>query len=70
MAKNFNRALKKGYDVKTIGSVTVNVTEFDPSGNIKEAFGTTVPTSGSAGFAKSALFTDTDGYRTNKVKIT
>lgn len=60
MAKEFNRALKKGYDVKTIGAVTVNVTEFDPSGNIKEAFGTTVPTAASAGFAKGALFVDTD----------
>jgi len=60
MAKQFNRALKKGYDVKTIGAVTVNVTEFDPSGFIKECFGTTVPTAASAGFAKGAIFTDTD----------
>jgi len=60
MAKNFNRALKKGYDVKTIGSVTVAVTEFDPNGFIKEAFGITVPTAGSVGFCKGAIFTDTD----------
>lgn len=60
MAKDFNRAIALGYDVKTIGSVTVKVKEFDGSGMIVRCEGTTVPTADSAGFAKGCLFVDTD----------
>lgn len=60
MAKQFNRAIEVGYDIKTIGTVTVKVKEFDTAGMIVRCEGTTVPTADSAGFAKGCLFVDTD----------
>ena len=58
--KIYNRGVQVGYDLKTIGSTTYKVREFDQEGNILRAFGTTVPSNGVAGFAKGARFIDTD----------
>lgn len=44
----------------TINSVSMTVLLNDPDGNVLWAQGTTVPTNGSAGFAKGAMFIDTD----------
>lgn len=60
MAKDINRAIKLGYDIKIIGAETINVREFDADGNIARAFGLTKPTDGGAGFAKGCQFVDTD----------
>lgn len=45
---------------ETVNSVAITTLMADGSGNIVIATGTTVPTHGSSGFAKSALFIDTD----------
>lgn len=59
MAKDFNRAIRVGYDIVTINGVTLKVTKF-VGDYIKECEGTTVPVADSAGFAKGCLFVDTD----------
>jgi hypothetical protein len=43
-----------------IGSETVNVILRDEEGNVLWAFGTTVPTAGTAGYAKGCLFVKTN----------
>lgn len=56
----FTSAVKLGGDSRTVGSETVSVLLEDSSGNILWATGTTVPTNSTAGYAKGALFIDTD----------
>jgi hypothetical protein len=48
----------------TINSVTVVPVAYTSDGKILLAFGTTVPTDGSAGFAHMCLFVDTDASGT------
>jgi len=50
---------KKGA-TKTVGAETPIVDSVDSSNNITESHGTVVPTNGTAGYAKSALFRKTD----------
>jgi len=56
----YNFAPTLGYTLKTIGSVTVKVLEFDAQGKILRSFGITLPTDGLAGFAKGSIFLKTD----------
>lgn len=55
----FNTTKLRGVD-QTIGSETVSVLELDIDGYVLRATGTTVPTSTTAGYAKGALFIDTN----------
>ena len=45
---------------RTIGAETVTVLMYDPSGNVLWATGITKPTNSTAGYAKGAIFIDTD----------
>lgn len=56
---NYNAVQLDGIS-ETVNSVSITVLLADPSGNILFAQGTTVPTDGSSGYAKSCLFIDTD----------
>ncbi len=60
MIKVFNRPIKIGGYARTINGIDIQTLEYDPSGNILRCTGTTVPTDGSAGYAKSCVFVDTD----------
>lgn len=60
MPKVLNRGLKLVGEKRVINDVTVQVLQFDGSSNVLLATGTTVPTDGSAGYAKGALFIDTN----------
>ncbi len=46
--------------VQTVGAETITVLLRDNNGLIMYAVGTTVPTDGTAGYAKGCLFVDTD----------
>jgi hypothetical protein len=56
--KVFNRAVKLAGEKRVISSTTVQVLEYDKSGKILRATGTTVPTG--AGYAKGCIFIKTD----------
>lgn len=56
---NYNAVQFDGIS-ETVNSVDIVVLMADPSGNILWAQGTTVPTNGSSGYAKGAVFIDTD----------
>lgn len=56
---NYNAVQFDGIS-ETVNSVNITVLMADPSGNILWASGTTVPTDGSAGYAKGCMFVDTD----------
>ncbi len=45
---------------ETINSVSVNVIQADPSGDVLSCSGTTVPTDASSGYAKGCIFIKTD----------
>jgi len=58
--KVFNRAIRLNGIAQTINSVDIRVLEYDQAGDVLRAVGTTVPTDASSGFAKGAIFIDTD----------
>jgi len=60
LPKLFNRALQIAGEKVTIGGVTQTVIKYDADGNIRECYGPTIPTDGSAGFSVGAVWTDSD----------
>ena len=60
MAKVINRAITLAGEPRVVGTPALTVLEYNTSGKVRRAEGTTVPTDGDAGFAKGCTFTDTD----------
>lgn len=60
MSKIFNRPIVIGGEKKKVGTPSVTVLEYDTTGKVLRAKGTTVPTDADAGYAKGCIFVDTD----------
>lgn len=67
--KVLNRSLKVGGEKRVINDVTIQALQFDKDGKVLLCTGSTVPTDASSGFAKGAIFIDTDASGKNVMYV-